>query len=150
MVSFTHPKRTFFNLLSPDIVNYTYIECFYFYTANCLGIPQFVRSSCLRIKDDCLYPRSSTSVRCYTVCISRMPIGTPGKFVGTRGRRGSRLCGGHGGVFRKGGALMIYGNVTDRYIERRPGWHCQGAHRVLSPSYSLRGASFPSTPYISA
>lgn len=36
---------------------------------------------------------------------------------------------------------MIYGNVTSRHIERRPGWHCQGAHRVLSPSYSLRGAS---------
>lgn len=51
---------------------------------------------CLRIKDDCLrvHPRSSTRVRCYTMCISRMPIGTPGKFVGTRRRRGSRLRGG--------------------------------------------------------
>lgn len=34
---------------------------------------------------------------CATMRISRMPIGTRGKFVGTRGRRGSRLRGGCSG-----------------------------------------------------
>ena len=33
---------------------------------------------------------------------------------------------------------MIYGNVTGRHIERRPGWHCKRARRVLSPSDSRR------------
>lgn len=86
-----------------------------------------------------------------TVCISRMPIGTRGKFAGTRtGRRGSQAARGRRGVFGKGGAPMIYGNVTGRHIERRPGWHCQGAHRVLSPSYSLRDALPPlPTPLLS-
>lgn len=40
-----------------------------------------------------LHPRSPTC--CNAMCISRMPIGTRGKFAGTRGRRGN--CGGEGG-----------------------------------------------------
>lgn len=46
-------------------------------------------------------------------------------------------------MLEKGGTPMIYGNVTGRHIERRPGWHCQRARRVLSPSDSRRvGAPF--------
>lgn len=41
-------------------------------------------------------------------------------------------------MLEKGGTPMIYGNVTGRHIERRPGWHCQRARRVLSPSDSRR------------
>lgn len=40
---------------------------------------------------------------------------------------------------------MIYGNVTSRHIERRPGWLRQRARRVLSPLDSRRvGARFSS------
>lgn len=40
---------------------------------------------------------------------------------------------------------MIYGNVTSRHIERRPGWLRQRARRVLSPLDSRRvGAHFSS------
>lgn len=40
-----------------------------------------------------VYVRTPTFIETCAVCINRMPIGTRGKFAGTRGRRGSRLRG---------------------------------------------------------
>lgn len=111
MISFNH-RQNILQLAQPLVLLYT--KRFYFNTANCLGVSASC-GGCLQIKDDCLrvHPRSSTRAHRYAVCISWMPISTRSKFVGTRGRRGSRLL--------RGGALGCSGKVVPRwYMETSP------------------------------
>jgi len=125
--------RTYFDYLSPHCSSW---NIFAFTRGGSFG-HSASREGCLRIKD--VYPCVRAYIHahrhaCQRVapCISRMPIGTRGKFADTHGaKRGSRLRGVRRGVQKRCCAPMIYGNVTSRHIERRPGWHCQGAHTAF-------------------
>lgn len=107
-------------------------------------VPRIVRRCVVAYSSEAEWNRESGDAeqRENVGCIGRTLIGrgTRGKFAGSR-RVGSRTA----GVFEKGGAPMIYGNVRSRHIERRPGWLRQRARRVLSPLDSRRvGARFSS------